>query len=58
MLVGMINVRRVTLQSTLRRLLGIFTDGAVENVWELRGDFIEGVRADAKVLGQDFLWGM
>ena len=58
MLIGMKNVRRVTLKSALGRLLGIFTDGAVKNVWELRGDFVEGVRADAKILGQNFLGSM
>jgi hypothetical protein len=51
MLIGMENIGRVPPESALGCFLSILTDGAVEDVWEFRGDLVEGVGADAEVLG-------
>lgn len=58
MLIGMKHIRRIPLQSAFWRLFGIFADGAVEDIWELWGNFVESVRTYAKVLGQYLLWSM
>jgi len=58
MLVCMEDVGRVSLQSALWGLLGVLADSSVENVWEFRGNLVECVGADAKILGQHFFRSM
>lgn len=54
-LVCVVDVRAVALESTLGRLLEIFADSAIQNVWEFGRDIIKYRGIDTKVLGEDVL---
>lgn len=55
MLVGVIDIGAIALQSTLRRLVSIRADSAIQNVWELGGNIVKDRGIHTKVLGKDFL---